>query len=208
MKTISLISQLFQGYYSPDASHVLRRIDNTTDRIGTELISGTITEITPTATSSNGKTVKIQVLLALENVWQTGIELSSGETWIVPSGVTFDTVILRLAYSDSSRITVGQITQLNVSYDGTLKLPWKMDGNSHPTRDDFLDLPATAMSPTYPDALWRIDEGFNDGLPYNMLLPFFQDSRPTMYIGDTPVQSLYVGDNPILHAYIGNIQIF
>lgn len=44
-----------------------------------------------------------------------------------------------------------------------------LDGELHNT--NFIDLPDTAMSQPYPDALWRITEGVNDGLPYNMLMP-------------------------------------
>lgn len=48
-------------------------------------------------------------------------------------------------------------------------MSWIMQ-DGYPTNTDFIDLPFAAMSQPYPDALWRIDEGFNYGIPYNMLM--------------------------------------
>lgn len=49
-------------------------------------------------------------------------------------------------------------------------MSWIMQ-DGYPTNTDFIDLPSAAMATPYPHALWRIEEGYNDGLPFNMLLP-------------------------------------
>lgn len=48
---------------------------------------------------------------------------------------------------------------------------WIMGENGFPTNTEFIEPPETAMEKPYPDAMWRIEPGVNNGLPFNRLMP-------------------------------------
>lgn len=62
-----------------------------------------------------------------------------------------------------------------------------LDGELYNT--NFIDLPSAAMATPYPHALWRIESGYNEGRPFNMLLPdisnivpWVQPSEPVIHV--------------------------
>ncbi len=48
---------------------------------------------------------------------------------------------------------------------------WVMGADGFPTNTEFVYIPSDSMEKPYPHAMWRIEPGVNNGLPFNKLLP-------------------------------------
>ena len=57
---------------------------------------------------------------------------------------------------------------------------WLIGENGFPTNTEFIDIPEKAMDEPYPDAMWRIEPGMNDGFPFNKLMPLEEPSGAFM----------------------------
>lgn len=50
-------------------------------------------------------------------------------------------------------------------------MAWIVGTDGFPTNDLFPNMPAEVMSEPYPKALWRIEQGENNGFPFHELYP-------------------------------------
>ncbi len=57
---------------------------------------------------------------------------------------------------------------------------WVMGADGFPTNTNFIEPPETAMEKPYPHAMWRIEPGVNNGLPFNKLMPLEEPSGAFM----------------------------
>ncbi len=48
---------------------------------------------------------------------------------------------------------------------------WVIGADGFPTNTNFIDIPSNPMEKPYPHAMWRIEPGVNNGLPFNKLMP-------------------------------------
>ena len=90
-------------------------------------------------------------------------------------------------------------------------MSWIMQ-DGYPTNTDFIDLPSAAMATPYPHALWRITEGVNDGLPYNMLMPLDEPTGAFMNASQLakariPASTKYTGEWAFTNTALTSVRI-
>lgn len=129
--------------------------------------------ITSTLTVSTGKTVKVS-LMTFETASHTTEILTSGwqdipYTMDISFSTTSKYVLCEMRYGDSSDITPEQITAWTITYDDGIA--FEIGDSGYPEPIDAPEPAEYAMAAPYPDSVWRIDPRYNDGYPFNALMP-------------------------------------
>ncbi len=129
--------------------------------------------ITSTLTVSTGKTVKVS-LMTFETASHTTEILTSGwqdipYTMDVSSSTASKYVLCEMRYGNSSDVTPEEITAWTITYDDGIA--FEIGDSGYPEPIDAPEPVEYAMQAPYPDSVFRIDPRYNDGYPFNALMP-------------------------------------
>lgn len=139
-------------------------------------------ELVISATTSAGKTLNVNYVVYntanyTDISYDPGAWLSNPCTADLSGKTNINYIATYARYSDNSNIAPSDITSWTITYDnGTA---FEIGANGYPVPIAAPEPAEYAMQAPYPDSVWHIDPQYNDGYPFNRLMP--SASIPTSY---------------------------
>lgn len=111
-------------------------------------------------------------------------------------------------YVSAPQLETGSTMTLFEGYHNT----WYIDDNGELSHTDFPDVPERAFQTPLPKSVWRVDNQYEDGYPFNMLMPevpavgAFANASELIQIS-IPQSVKYIGREAFKNTKLKNVRI-